>query len=315
MRTLSALIVFSFLVLPHAGHTSDLPAHDVRNEEQTASRLETQKAPETSRSRRDTAPITPPYEPPTETKDRSATAQTVTSGTQRPADSISDEATTIFTYVPGAIYTIYCKPAHLTDIQFQPGEELLDVKGGDTARWKAEDTISGRGSRRRYHVAVRPSKQNIETNLLITTDRHSYHLKAVARNWHMPSVAWQYPQDEQNQMLHLQREQERLEQENISGPLNPEHMNFNYKVKSPWFKSYDWQPKMVFDDGAKTYIQMGDGMKTAEAPVLFVKDGEGKLNLVNYRVKNAFYIVDRLFTEAELRNGKDETVTIKNLSK
>ena len=35
-------------------------------------------------------------------------------------------------------------------------------------------------------------------------------------------------------------------------------------------------------------------------PSLYIKDGN-KLLLVNYRVKGSYLIVDRLFTEAELR--------------
>jgi len=68
---------------------------------------------------------------------------------------------------------------------------------------------------------------------------------------------------------------------------------------------------MVFDDGLKTYLKMPETMVADEAPVLFIKDGK-KLLLVNYRVKNGYYIVDRLFKEAVLRVGK-KNVTIKNL--
>ena len=66
---------------------------------------------------------------------------------------------------------------------------------------------------------------------------------------------------------------------------------------------------MVFDDGTKTYIQMSGHMSSGEAPALFVKSDEG-LALVNYRVKGDYYIVDRLFQKAEMRNGLKETVVI-----
>ncbi|MGI9450602.1 MAG: TrbG/VirB9 family P-type conjugative transfer protein, partial [Geminicoccaceae bacterium] len=36
-------------------------------------------------------------------------------------------------------------------------------------------------------------------------------------------------------------------------------------------------------------------------PPLFLKDEEGSGRLVNYRVKQNYYIVDRLFAQAELR--------------
>jgi type IV secretion system protein VirB9 len=55
---------------------------------------------------------------------------------------------------------------------------------------------------------------------------------------------------------------------------------------------------------------MSRNMKNTEAPVFFVKDKRG-LNLVNYRVKGDYYIIDRLFDQGEFRCGKDDVVTIK----
>jgi type IV secretion system protein VirB9 len=54
---------------------------------------------------------------------------------------------------------------------------------------------------------------------------------------------------------------------------------------------------------------MSSGMRAGEAPALFVKDDEG-VNLVNYRVKDNYYIVDRLFNQAELRCGLKEIVVV-----
>ena len=60
-------------------------------------------------------------------------------------------------------------------------------------------------------------------------------------------------------------------------PSPPEKINFNYKIeeRSGFFGgSYSWTPKMVFDDGTKTYIQMAATMSSGEAPALFVSDGK-----------------------------------------
>lgn len=51
-------------------------------------------------------------------------------------------------------------------------------------------------------------------------------------------------------------------------------------------------------DKDKTYIHLKENLQ--EMPSLYIKDGN-KLLLVNYRVKGSYLIVDRLFTEAELR--------------
>ena len=58
----------------------------------------------------------------------------------------------------------------------------------------------------------------------------------------------------------------------------------------------------VMDDGAKTYIQMPIETIHRELPVLVVKGPNGS-EMVNYRVKDNMYIVDRLFDRAALLLG------------
>ena len=60
----------------------------------------------------------------------------------------------------------------------------------------------------------------------------------------------------------------------------------------------------AFDDGAKTYIQFPPGRLTSEAPPLFVLGADGDAQVMNYRVKGDYYVVDRLFDRAELRLGE-----------
>src|SRR5215475_8197750 len=53
----------------------------------------------------------------------------------------------------------------------------------------------------------------------------------------------------------------------------------------------------------KTYVQMNPSVKNREAPALVVIGSDGKQEMVNYRVKNDIYIVDRLFDRAALILG------------
>jgi len=61
----------------------------------------------------------------------------------------------------------------------------------------------------------------------------------------------------------------------------------------------------AFDDGAKVYIEFPARIDQGEAPPLFVVGPDGDSQLVNYRVRRNYYIVDRLFAAAELRLGSD----------
>lgn len=66
-----------------------------------------------------------------------------------------------------------------------------------------------------------------------------------------------------------------------------------------------WKPQAIFDDGQKTFIRFDPSMLHGESPSLFVIE-RGELQIVNYRVKQNLYVIDRLFRVAELRLGQDE---------
>ena len=58
----------------------------------------------------------------------------------------------------------------------------------------------------------------------------------------------------------------------------------------------------AFDDGMHVYIQMPPGMKTADAPALLIAASSGN-QMVNYRVRGNYYLVDRLFDNAVMVAG------------
>ena len=54
---------------------------------------------------------------------------------------------------------------------------------------------------------------------------------------------------------------------------------------------------------------MPDQLPATDAPPLFILGASGDAELVNYRLRGNYYIVDHLFRAAELRIGeKDQTV-------
>ena len=77
-------------------------------------------------------------------------------------------------------------------------------------------------------------------------------------------------------------------------------MNFDYRLTGD---SPDWKPVRVFDDGRQVFIQMPGDIATTDMPPLFVLGPTSEAELVNYRVRGNYYVVDRLFRAAELRLG------------
>jgi type IV secretion system protein VirB9 len=229
-----------------------------------------------------------------------------TANTQDIPDAIPKGGSFAFTYFEGGLYKVYTKEGFLTDVQLQTGEKINAILGGDTARWMVDKAFSGTPGGERWHVYIKPLKDGLFTNFIITTDRHNYQIQVQSGNWYCPMVTWLYPEEE----AAIYRAQQEKEKETLSlAKTSPDRLNFSYKFDH---KDYPWCPIAIFDDGLKTFIHMPSQMGADEAPVLLVKDGTGNLLLVNYRVQNNAYIVDRLFTAAELRVGK-EVVKIKRL--
>lgn len=57
----------------------------------------------------------------------------------------------------------------------------------------------------------------------------------------------------------------------------------------------------VFDDGRQVILEFDAAIDQATLPPLFLRNGDGEADLVNYRVVGRRLIVDRLFDAAELR--------------
>lgn len=204
----------------------------------------------------------------------------------------------VYPYVPGALYRLYAAPGQVSEIALQPGETPTSVSAGDTVRWVLGDTTSGSGAATRVHILVKPIRGDIATNLVITTDRRVYHLELEATSGtYMASVSWHYPQDD------FAQGSERITQARSPDAAPAiDTLRFRYAISGD---DPPWAPLRAFDDGRKVYIQFPARLDQGEAPPLFALDANGEHQLVNYRVRGSYYIVDRLFAAAELRFGTE----------
>jgi type IV secretion system protein VirB9 len=217
---------------------------------------------------------------------------------QEPTKSGYINAVQLYQYSEGALYHLYAAPEQVSDISLQPGETLSSVSAGDTVRWVIGDTTSGNGPEKRVHVMVKPFAPDLHTNLVITTDRRSYHLQLDSTiNTAMAVVSWTYPQDA---IAAMKRQKEAEEAHTVEQRVSLDNVKFRYAISGD---NPSWKPVRAFDDTNKVYIEFPGRIDQGEAPPLFVVGPEGNAELVNYRVKGNYYIVDRLFAAAELRLG------------
>lgn len=205
-------------------------------------------------------------------------------------------AVQIYPFSEDALYQLFAAPQQVSDIALQPGETLMAISAGDTVRWAVGDSSSGTGPAKQVHVLVKPFQSGLTTNLVILTDRRTYHLQLEStQKTVMTALSFSYGEDG----LVTGRSGDRSPI--IDTGLSLSTLRFGYKISGD---SPSWRPLRAFDDGTKVYIEFPARIDQGEAPPLFVVGAGGKSDLVNYRVRGNYYIVDRLFAAAELRLGE-----------
>ena len=219
----------------------------------------------------------------------------------------------VFSYEPGRIYEIYTTPLRVTVISLRPGERIVSMVAGDTVRWQIAETTSGSGADTRSHVVLKPLRQGLSTNLVLTTSERVYMiaLRATAQiDAFNAAIAWEYP----NAFDHADLETLLVTEGASAGAsrLPLDRLETRYRV-APRLgqRAPVWTPEAVFDDGAKTYIRFPAPAAHSELPPLFIIGPDGEAQLVNYRVRGLTYVVDQLFDRAELRLGARRQVVVR----
>jgi type IV secretion system protein VirB9 len=223
--------------------------------------------------------------------------------------------------------SIVCAVLQITDIELQPGEQVNTIHIGDTARWMIEPAVTGTGSLEIQHLVVKPKDIGLETSLMVSTNRRTYHIRLKSsRNQFMPKVTFFYPDEIQAKWNMIKSHQADVVRHNSisdasigdESPHSLADLDFGYEVSG----NAQWKPTRVFNDGIRTVIQMPAQMSQTEAPSLLIVRKEGglftddELVMVNYRIQNNRYLVDCLFDEAILIAGvggnQDKIVITRN---
>jgi P-type conjugative transfer protein TrbG len=226
--------------------------------------------------------------------------------------AVGRDGRVLYSYGAG-LPTVVCAPLRVCMIELQSGEKLVgEPHIGDSVRWNLSPAMYGNGTSATSVIVLKPQGPGLDTNLLITTDRRAYYLRLLSKSDdYVARVAFAYPDEEENEKKWQQHLAEQKAQETKATriaelpPNAVDSMYFNYRLKGG---DDNIRPVRVFDDGKKTYIQISQAARNREAPVLVVIGPDGKQEMVNYRVKDDMYIVDRLFERAELILGSGKKV-------
>jgi type IV secretory pathway VirB9-like protein len=274
--------------------------------------------------------------------------------TETPKASELINATLHYAYEPGKLYTVETAVGYLTAIALRPGEHLVSKAAGDTVRWELGETTQGSASGPQVLLLIKPLDAAIRTNMILTTDQRTYVIDLVSSSGsdHATFVDWRYPAEELHD-LQVQRAALTVQaltaqgaalpaspfitppgapargvpsSPRLAGPtafsppapvpaVAPAALDFNYRIEPQGRHAPGWTPEHVFDDGHKTYVKFPADISTMEIPPLFVIGPHGEAELVNYRFENGYYVVDRLFSAAELRLGAKDPQLVRILYK
>ncbi|MCZ4806702.1 P-type conjugative transfer protein TrbG [Legionella pneumophila] len=242
-------------------------------------------------------------------------AERTQKGEKTSKPSAAADGSVSFIYGSGQTRVV-CAYLQVCDIALQPGEQFNDMNVGDN-RFVIEPSITGAGSMQQIHLLIKPLDVGLDSSLVVTTDRRTYHFRLKSdRTEFMPYISFTYPDEAKAKWQLLQRIQaERRKVDTL--PETNEYLgnlNFNYRIHG----NARFKPVRVYNNGVKTIIEMPNTMAQGEAPVLLVLRGRGLLRksesvMVNYRLQGCRYIVDGVFDKAILVIGSgssQEKITI-----
>ncbi|PWY54597.1 P-type conjugative transfer protein TrbG [Legionella qingyii] len=227
----------------------------------------------------------------------------------------SSDGSVSFVYGSGQIRVV-CAPLQICDIALQSGEQLNDMNVGDP-RFLVEPSITGSGMEQQIHLLIKPKDVGLDTSLVVTTDRRTYHFRLKSdQNEFMPYVSFTYPDDAKAKWRLIQHMQAQQRKANTFTETNEYlgDLNFNYRIQG----NSRFKPVRVYNNGVKTIIEMPGSMSESEAPALLVLRNGGLFKkpesvMVNYRLQGCRYIVDSVFDKAILIIGSgssQEKITI-----
>ena len=149
---------------------------------------------------------------------------------------------------------------------------------------------------------MKPISSGIRTNLMIATNRRTYHLELESvSSGYMAALSWWYPADE---LVGLTARNDRAiarEAGSIGRGLTLEGLNFDYRMNG---YNPAWKPVRVFDDGRHFFIQMPNSIIATDLPPLFVV-GDAKQSIYSFQgaAPDAFGEKHDRFTEALSSQG------------
>lgn len=211
---------------------------------------------------------------------------------QEPRPIATDSRIRTVRYSPDEVYQFIGHYTYHSIIEFETDEEIQTVSVGDSIAW----LLNPSGNR----LFLKPIEQNALTNMSVLTNKRSYlfelHAEEAA-DIRDPSMVFVlrfiYPQNDAAAVEFTSADSEPDIQS------EPEKYNFNYTLRG----IDTIAPIRIFDDGEFTYFEFRD--KNAEIPAFFKVDPLKNEQIVNFRKRGNYIIVEQVASQFTLRRGAE----------
>lgn len=216
----------------------------------------------------------------------------------------------VYDYVADGVYPVRTALGITTQVELDPAEEILDFSTGFSTGWDL--------GRRGNVFYLRPRGTDVDTNMLVRTETHSYifELKVVATDWTtleqvrragvQYKVAFRYPADA-SFATPIEDAGEVLDDGQSIGLLKGRHYNFDYDAASR--RAPTWLvPVNAYDDGRFTYLRMGaqPSLPTGTFPAVFARHARDSEEFaVNTTVEDGVLVVHGTYPFLVVRHGRD----------
>lgn len=194
-------------------------------------------------------------------------------------------------YESGGSNIIFVKPGFKTDILLPAGDKLQRITCGDRQRFDIKTYYDK--SDLRWHVYVQPYQHDVTTNIIISTDRHTFQAKLETTELLKPFVRWNVPDDvyagykDRNVVMDVE---------------NVKDLNFDYDHNGKL--SAAWAPLNVFDDKHwNTYLSFEKNILQRINPVILGKSEDGTMVIVPYEKRGDIIVMNKVYKEFDVRVG------------
>lgn len=226
--------------------------------------------------------------------------------------SYSDNTANVYNYNKYKQFEINTKVGYVTDVQLRPGEVVQKIASGNTTQWQVDvDIIDGV-----QHVYIKPMVSGIRTNMIINTDQRSYRFLVNSTDEMEYVVVFNFAELDREAQLKAEAEALAAQQARLDNLKRLQNTNFNtnYKVIKTKNVKTAYVPKNIFDDGQKTYIEVSDLALRDNLPLVYSYDDweKGKLQLVNYRLKNNVIEIDKVVNKMRVMFSQNSYFDVQN---